>query len=154
MWAPRGLRPPKVRDNRHDSVWLFGAICPNRAVGAAIIMPGVNSEAMADHLNEISTQVEPGAHAVMICDGAGWHQHSKRMPLPANVSLLRLPSYAPELNPIENVWAYLRGNQLSMRVWDTYDDIVNACRDAWNSLMADPARIKTITQRQWATVRT
>ena len=63
VWAPRGSRPAAVRDNRHDSAWLFGAICPDRAVGAAIIMPAVNSAAMAEHLREISQQVAPGAHA-------------------------------------------------------------------------------------------
>lgn len=60
-----------VRDNRHTSAYLFGAICPDRAVGAAIIMPCVNAEAMSEHLKEISTQVAPGARAVLLRDGAG-----------------------------------------------------------------------------------
>jgi DDE superfamily endonuclease len=105
----RGSRPPAVRDNRHDSAYLFGAVCPQRRVGAAIIMPAVNSEAMAEHLEEISTQVTPGAHAVPLLDGAGWHQPGKRLPVPDNISLLPLPPYAPELNPVENVWEFLRG---------------------------------------------
>jgi len=73
VWAPIGSRPVMVRDNRHTSAYLFGAICPDRAVGAAIIMPGVNAEAMSEHLKEISRHVAPGAHAALICDGAGWH---------------------------------------------------------------------------------
>jgi hypothetical protein len=73
----RGSRPPVVRDNRHDSAHLFGAVCPQCCVGAAIIMPAVNSEAMAEHLEEISSQVTPGAHAVLLLDGAGWHQPGK-----------------------------------------------------------------------------
>jgi hypothetical protein len=71
VWADRGSRPAGVRDNRHDSAYLFGAICPDRAVGAAIIMPAVNSEAMAEHLTEISAGVSAGAHAILVCDGAG-----------------------------------------------------------------------------------
>src|SRR5215469_6940181 len=113
IWAPIGSRPPMVRDNRHDSAYLFGAICHARTVGAAIIMPTVNTEAMNEHLKEISTQVAPGAHAVLVCDGAGWHQPGKRLRLPHNISLLPLPPYSPELNPMENVWDYLRGNKLS-----------------------------------------
>ncbi len=74
IWAPIGSRPLAVRDNRHDSVYLFGALCPARATGAAVIMPAANSEAMSEHLKEIATQVAPGAHAVLVCDGAGWHQ--------------------------------------------------------------------------------
>ncbi len=67
-----------VRDVRHDSAYLFGAICPDRGLGAAIIMPTVNTAAMNEHLKEISTQVAQGAHAILICDGAGWHQTAAR----------------------------------------------------------------------------
>jgi hypothetical protein len=74
-----------VRDNRHDSVYLFGAICPARAVGAAIIMPVANTEAMNEHLKEISAQVQSGAHAVVVCDGAGWHRRGSKLALPANI---------------------------------------------------------------------
>lgn len=150
VWARRGSRPPAVRDNRHDSVHLFGAVCPERGVGAAIIMPAVNSEAMAEHLREISSQVAPGAHAVLVCDGAGWHQPGERLPVPKNISLLPLPPYAPELNPVENVWEFLRGNFLSHRVWDSYDAILEACRDAWNKLMEMPECIRSIASRSWA----
>lgn len=152
VWAPIGSRPPMVRDNRHDSVHLLGAICPARGVGAAIIMPAVNSEAMGEHLREISTMVAPGAHALVVCDGAGWHQPGERLRLPDNISLLRLPPYAPELNPMEIVWAYLRGNQLANLVWDTYDDIVAACAKGWRFLVEDPERIRTIGYRSWASV--
>ena len=152
LWAPRGSRPAAVRDNRHDSAWLFGAICPDRAVGAAIIMPAVNSEATAEHLQEISRQAADGAHAILVCDGAGWHQPGERLPVPANISLLPLPGYSPELNPIENVWEYLRANHLCMRVWDSYEAILDTCRNAWNTLMRDPERIHSITYRPWASV--
>ena len=141
-----------VRDNRHDSAYLFGAICPDRAVGAGIIMPGVNIEAMAEHLLAISAQVAPGAQAVLVCDGAGWHQEGRRLRVPDNITLLRLPPYAPELNPMENVWDYLRANKLCALVWDSYDAIVDACTTAWNWLIADPARITSIGTRQWACV--
>lgn len=90
-----------VRDNRHTSAYLFGAICPDRAVGAAIIMPCVNAEAMSEHLKEISTQVAPGARAVLLCDGAGWHQTGGRLRVPDNITLMPLPSYSPEL-----VWGF------------------------------------------------
>jgi hypothetical protein len=154
VWAPRGSRPPAVRDNRHDSVYLFGAVCPDRAVGAAIIMPAVNSEAMSEHLAEIASQVAPGAHAVLVCDGAGWHQAGERLRVPDSITLLRLPAYAPELNPVENIWEFLRANKLSMRIWNSYDAIVDACRNAWNWLISDPARIRSIASREWASVGT
>jgi transposase len=154
QWALRGSRPPAVRDNRHDSASIFGAICPARAVAAAIVTPWVNSEAMTIHLAEIGKQISPRAHAVLVCDGAGWHQTGRRLSVPDNVTLLRLPPYSPELNPIENVWEYLRGNKLSRGVWQSYDDIVQACCDAWNWLIADTVRVASITTRKWASVST
>lgn len=71
-----------VRDNRHDSVHLFGAIWPARGVGGAIIMPAVNTEAM----KKISPRAATGAHAVLVCDGVGWHQQSGRLRMPDNIT--------------------------------------------------------------------
>jgi hypothetical protein len=141
-----------VRDNRRESVYLFGAICPARAVGAAVIMPAVNTEAMNAHLKEISTQVTRGAHALLVCDRAGWHATSKSLQIPDNITLLPLPAYAPELNPMENVWDYLRGNKLCSLVWNSYEAIVQACKTAWDFLINDPDRIRSIGARAWACV--
>jgi transposase len=152
MWAPIGSRPLMVRDNRHDSAYIFGAICPARGVGAAVIMPSANTEAMNEHLKELSTQVTPSSIAIVICDGAGWHQRGKDLIVPENIRLLSLPPYSPELNPMENVWDYLRQNKLCAQVWDTYDDILEACKIAWNWLIDDPDRIHSIGSRDWACV--
>ena len=152
VWAPVGSCPVMVRDNRHDSVHLFGAICPSRGVGAAIIMPTVNTEAMSEHLKELSTQIAAGAHAVLVLDGAGWHQKAAELSVPDNITLLSLPPYAPELNPMENVWQYLRANKLCNLVWNTYDDIVEACRKAWQFLTDEPDAIRSIGTRAWASV--
>lgn len=104
------------------------------------------------HLIEISRHVAAGAHAVVVLDGAGWHKSGARLHLPENISLLPLPSYSPELNPVENIWQFLRQNQLSNRVFDTYSTIVDACCDAWNALLAVPDRITSIATRDWASV--
>ena len=152
IWAEVGSRPSMVRDNRYDSAHLSGAICPARGVGAAVIMAAVNAGAMNEHLKEISAQVAQGAHAILVLDGAGWHRTAQKLTVPDNITLLPLPPYAPELNPMENVWAYLRGNKLCALVWDTCDAIVRACRDAWRFLVNDPDRIRSIGTREWACV--
>jgi transposase len=141
-----------VRDNGHVSAYIFGAICPDRAVGAAIIMPYANAEAMNPHLIEISTEVAQKAHAILISDGAGWHQQGGRLVVPDNIALLPLPSYCPELNSMENVWAYLRQNKLRATVWNSYRQILEACQAAWLFLINDPKRIRSIGTRQWAQV--
>ncbi len=152
IWAEIGSRLLMVRDNRHDSAYIFGAICPARGAGAAVIVPAANTEAMNEHLKELATQVTPGSVAVVVCDGAGWHQRGKGLIVPENVRLLSLPLYSPELNPVEKVWDYIRQNKLCARVWDTYDDILEACRDAWNWLIDDPDCIRSIGSRDWACV--
>jgi transposase len=121
-------------------------------VGAALVLPFANTAMMNLHLAEISRAVTPGAHAVLVLDGAGWHQTGGRLRVPENLSLLHLPPYSPELNPVENVWSYLRSNKLSNRVFDTYEAIVEACCEAWNWLTAAPERITSVATRSWAGV--
>jgi hypothetical protein len=152
IWAKRGTCPRAVRDRRYTWTYLFGAVCPERGVGAAVVLPTVNVEAMNLHLAEISRNVTEGAHAVLVLDKAGWHTSPKLL-VPENITLLRLPAYAPELNPVENLWAFLRQNLLSHRVWDSYDAIVEACCHAWITLMSMPERVTSITTRAWAQVK-
>ena len=153
IWAAKGSRPPAPRDQRYRWAYLFGAVCPARGTGAGLVLPLANGPAMTLHLAEISRLVAPGAHAVVTLDGAGWHQTGGKLRVPDNVSLLLLlPPYSPELNPVENVWQFLRQNQLSNRVFDSYDAIVDACCTAWNVLIDHPARITSIATRDWAQI--
>jgi len=148
-WAKRGTRPVATKDQRTKSVWIFGAICPARGVGAALVLPRCDTRAMQSHLEEISSQVEPGAHAVIILDQAGWHTTNK-LNIPDNITLLPLPPRSPELNPVENVWQYLRQNWLSNRVFANHDQIVSSCCEAWNNLTDRPWKIMSIGYRKWA----
>jgi putative transposase len=151
IWARKGTRPRVVCDTRYEWAYLFGAVCPERKVGAAIVMPYANTEAMNLHLEEISKAVSPGAHAALVLDGAGWHG-SEELNVPDNITTITLPPYSPELNPAENIWEFFRKNKLSNRIYETYEDIVDACCDAWNAFMATPESIATLTQRAWAKV--
>ena len=103
------------------------------------------------HLDEIGRSVARGAHAVLLLDRAGWHT-TGRLAVPKNITLIFLPSRAPELNPVENVWQYLRANWLSNRVFDTYDEIIDAACQAWRNLIAQPEAITSIGLRDWAHV--
>jgi len=105
-----------VRDTRYQWAYIFGAVCPGRGVGAALVLPRANTRAMNLHLAEIAGAVAPGAHAVVVLDGAGWHRGDDLL-VPPNLTLLKLPPYAPELNSAENVWEYLRKNKLAQRLY-------------------------------------
>ena len=148
-WAKRGTRPSAPKDQRTASAYIFGAICPDQGKGAALVLPRCTTEAMALQLAEIAQAVAPGAHAVVLLDQAGWHVSAK-LKVPANITLVPLPSRAPELNPVENVWQFLRDNWLSNRVFASYDDIVGHCCEAWNKLVDQPWRIMSLGLRDWA----
>jgi transposase len=149
QWAKRGTRPRQPADQRYESAFLFGAICPARGTGAALALPYANTEAMQLHLNEIARLVARGAHAVLLLDRAGWHT-TTALTVPRNITLILLPSRAPELNPVENVWQHLRQTWLSNRVFETYEEIIDAACDAWNRLIAQPGTITSIGSREWA----
>jgi transposase len=106
------------------------------------------AKAMTLHLAEISRAVNPGAHAVVLLDQAGCHG-SKGLEVPDNITLLPLPPRSPELNPVENVWQFIRDNWLSNRVFKSCEDILDHCCYAWNSLIEQPWKITSIGTRQW-----
>jgi transposase len=112
-------------------------------------MPHAESKAMQHHLDEIGRIVAPGAHGLVVLDQAACHT-TEKLRVPDNLSLLPLPPKSPELNPAENVWQVLRQNKLSNLIFDDYDTILTAACDAWNSLISDPARIRSIGTRPWA----
>ena len=148
-WARRGTRPRARKDQRFKYAYLFGAICPERGVGAGLVLPICNTQAMNVHLQEISRAVAIGAHAVLLVDRAGWHI-AHQLVVPENITLVLLPSKSPELNPVENVWQFMRQNWLSNRVFKNYADIVEHCCFAWNSLVDQPWKIMSIGLRKWA----
>jgi len=113
-----------------------------------MLAPTVNTELMNAHLKFISEQVGPNRHVVLILDQAGWHV-AKALKVPDNLTLLHLPPYSPELNPIERLWAYLKSHYLSNRVFVDYDDLFAAVREAW--LQLDEPRLCALTHTTWIT---
>lgn len=150
QWAKKGSRPRQPADQRYESAYIFGAVCAASDKGAALVMPYANTQAMQEHLQEISRCVAKGAHAVVLMDGAGWHKAGE-LNVPENLTIMFIPPYSPELNPVENIWQFLRQNYLSNRVFETYEDILDACCNAWNTLTAETGRITSIVEREWVT---
>src|SRR5689334_10373690 len=146
--APRHSAASAPRPSPHVGLPVRRGL-PERAVGAALVLPYADAAATGLHLAEVGRAVAPGAHGVVVLDRAGWHGAGD-LAVPGNLTLLPLPSYSPELNPVENVWEYLRQNKLSHRVWEGYDAIVATCCEAWNWLVAAPDRLASITRREWA----
>lgn len=112
------------------------------------MLPAVNAEAMQVFLDHVAASRPPDAHIVMVLDGAGWHR-SRDLVVPKTVTLVVLPPYSPELNPVERVWLYLRERFLSLRLLHTTEQIIDACCDAWNRLTAEPGRIRSLSAYPW-----
>lgn len=149
QWTRKGTRPRQPKDQRNRSLYTVGAICPARGTGVALAIPWANTQAMQAHLREIARQIAPGAHAVLLLDRAGWHTTGK-LKISRNTSLLFLPSRAPEPNPAENLGQFLRQTYLSNRVFESYDDILDAAFEAWNRIIEEPWRILSVGLRIWA----
>jgi hypothetical protein len=134
---------------RFDYTYIYGAVCPERDVGEAIVIPQVGKDAMQQHLDAIHDRIPKDRHGVIVMDRAPWHRSLK---VPPNMTIIHLPSYSPELNPQENIWEYLKNNFLSNKVFEGLEDITNVCCDAWNTLCQETGRIRTIGNRKWAKI--
>ena len=148
VWYQRGTRPRGVRDQRFTSVQLFGAVCPERGAAVALVLPEANTVAMNLMLAELSQALPAQTHAVLVLDRAGWHL-SDALQILSNMTLVHLPSHAPELNPVEKVWQYLRDRWLSHLVLPDYRAVLDGVCRAWSSLCAEPGRLASLTRFPW-----
>lgn len=149
IWAEKGTRPRVPRQQQFLYEYIFGAVCPKREIAVGLVLPCANAEGMQLLLNEISAETPPGRIAVIIMDGAGWH-HFKGLVIPENIRILFLPAYSPELNPVEQIWQYLKDKFLANRVFVSLEEILDECCAAWNAFANNPSLISSLTTRSWA----
>lgn len=141
-WFTKGVRPPGLCDQRYTWAHLFAAVRPATGQGFALVLPEVSTVAMQAFLDGFAATLDADEHAAMVLDQAGWHG-AHALAVPGNVTLVPLPPYAPQLNPVERVWLYLRERHLSHRLLAAYDAVVEACCNAWNQLT--PERLRSLT---------
>jgi transposase len=147
-WYEKGERPPGLVDQRFASAWLYAAVRPTSGEDVALVFPSVSAGAMTTFLNHFGESLRPGVHALLVLDRAGWHG-AKALKVPANITLVPLPSYSPQLNPVERVWEYLRERFLSHRLHPDYDAVVDAACRAWNRLTAETGRLLSLCADPW-----
>lgn len=141
VWAPTGSRPTAVKQTRYEWVYLYAAVESSTGASVALQAPHINTGTMNVFLGMLSAELAPREHAVVIMDQAGWHK-ARALIVPDNITILYLPPYSPELNPVERLWAYLRGHYLSNRVFDDYQHLLDAGADAWRHL--SPELLRTV----------
>ena len=151
IWAKRGTRPRKVRQQQFISTYIYGAACHCTGKSFALILPYANTQAMTRFLEELSLTIESGRHIALLTDNAGWHT-AKKLTIPRNITLISLPPYAPELNAMEQIWQWIKNHFLSNQCYGVYEDIVNKACYAWNQLSENVNLVKSIIYRDWINI--
>jgi len=143
VWAKKGSRPTAVRQTEYKYVWVMGAVCPETGFAEGLICPRMDAEYVNVFLQQLSNRISQEEHVVMLWDGAGFHR-SKKLKMPENITPIQLPAYSPELNPIENLWHYLKSHYWSNRAYDDADDLEQAVIDAWQEAVMKPDLMQTV----------
>jgi transposase len=148
VWAPKGSRPRAVRQNGREWLYVLLAVCVSTGAASALIMPELNTGVLNLFLEQFSRELPAGVHAVLIWDGAGYHT-SGDLVVPSNVSLIRLPPYAPELNPVENLWHYLRSHHWSNREYEGYKELQSEAVRSLCGVCDDAERLKSVCNAEY-----
>jgi transposase len=146
-WCPRPLRPLVRAMVTQEYSYAYTALCPMDGRMDSLILPHVNGCCMRIFLEELAGR-HPEERLLVILDGAGWHR-SQQYPLPANLRLVFLPPYSPELNPVEHLWEEVREKHFHNRVFDSIDAVENQLVAALLSYENDPARVRSIAAWDW-----
>lgn len=149
LWARRGSRPTAVRQTEYQYLWVLGAVCAETGHAEGLLSPQLNTKIVNLFLEQFSRTLAADEHAAMIWDGAGFHV-SRSLKVPANVTLIRLPPYSPELNPVENLWHYLKSHFWSNRAYADYEELEQAAVDAWQKAVLDADLMKTVCAAPYA----
>jgi transposase len=152
VWAPRGSRPRAVRQNGRQWLYVLMAVCVATGATSALIMPGLDTEVINLFLEQFGKELPGGVHAVLIWDGAGYHT-SGDLVVPGNVSLIQLPPYSPELNPVENLWHYLRSHHWSNRPYEGYEGLEREAVRSLCMVCDDAERLKNICNADYVKAR-
>ena len=152
VWARKGSRPRAVRQNGRQWLYVLMAVCAATGASSALIMPELNTAVVNLFLEQFSRELPAGVHAVLIWDGAGYHTGGDLV-VPGNVSLIQLPPYSPELNPVENLWHYLRSHHWSNREYEGYKGLQEEAVRSLRAVCQDDEKLKTICNADYVSRR-
>jgi transposase len=148
VWAERGSRPTAPKQTAYGNLHVLTAVCPATGRAEGLIAPRLNTGVVQVFLDGLSATIPDGVHVVMVWDGAGYHT-AGALRVPANMTLVGLPPYSPELNPVERLWLYLRQHYWSNRVYEDVDAVEEAAMAGWRSVCLNPAKIRSICRCEY-----
>ena len=143
VWAKKGSRPTALRQTEYQYLWVLGAVCPETGKSEGLISPCLNAGVINIFLDQFSKEIAADEHAVLIWDQAGFHTSTK-LKIPANVSIVELPPDSPELNPIENLWHYLKSHAWSNSVYEDYQALEEKAVESWRKVAMNEDLMKSV----------
>lgn len=150
VWAPRGSRPTAPKQGGYANLHVLTAVCPATGRAEGLVSQHLNARVVQSFLDQFAATVPAGVHAVLVWDGAGYHSACKALRAPPNVTLVTLPPYAPELNPVERLWRYLREHHWSNRTYADIGALEAAAVDGWRAVCLTPDKVRTICRCDYA----
>lgn len=143
LWGRTGSRPAALKQTQYEYLYVLSAACPETGDAHGMLSPYLNTKIVNRFLDQFSKALPADEHAVLIWDNAGYHV-SGELQIPENLSLIPLPPYSPELNPMENLWHHGRSHYWSNRVYRDYDELLEAAAQGWRAMCLDPERVRSI----------
>ena len=147
-WALCGSRPRALRQTRYEWLYVIGAVCPHTGQSIGLLSPYIDAQLMNIYLRQFSRELAADVHAVLVWDQAGYHK-SRELKIPDNITIIPLPPYPPELNPVENLWHYFRSHYWSNRAYSDYDYLCGAAIEAWRKAALDPEIMKSVCRAKY-----
>ena len=149
VWAKTGSRPRALRQTKYEWLYVVGAVCPASGETVGLLSPLINSDVVNLFLKQFTAEVSRDVHILLLWDQAGFHT-SKKLKPPENMTIVPLPPFWPELNPVENLWHYLRSHYCANRIYADYDALRLAAVDAWQKAVLDKEIVKSVCLTKYA----
>jgi transposase len=148
VWAQKGTRPTAPKQTAYANLHVLSAACPTTGQAEGLVSPVLNTSVVQTFLDQLSGTIPAGTHVVLVWDGAGYHV-ARALRVPANLTVVKLPPYSPELNPVERLWLYLRQHHWSNRVYADAEALEEAAVSGWRAVCLDPDKVKTICRCEY-----
>jgi transposase len=148
VWAERGSRPGAPKQTAYANLHVLTAVCPATGRAEGLVAPKLDAGVVQTFLEQLSAAIPAGTHVLLVWDGAGYHV-AKRLRVPGNLTVLRLPPYSPELNPVERLWLYLRQHYWSNRVYPDIEALEEAAVSGWRAVCLHPEKVRTVCRCEY-----
>jgi transposase len=146
-WGPEAVRPVVKTELVREYTYAYAAVSPIDGQLVTLVLPYANTDNMNIFLKEVAARF-PNDYIILVMDGASWHR-SKKLEVPENIRIERLPAYSPELNPVEHIWAHLRENEFHNKCFKSIKAVEKHLASSLETLEGENTRLIKMTCWSW-----